>query len=631
MRLHTKEDGLLVAHAWDGGFDEECDVMVIGLGTAGPLAAIAAGREGCKVIGIEGNTYMGGVGTGGGIHVYCCGRKGGIQDEVDKRVDEVGKAYSPVRGFHPDAKKLVLEQMCREAGVEPRYRTRITGIFREGNKVVGVRTSGPDGEKSIGTRVVIDCSGDADACTLAGCEIRLGREFDGQPQPYSMPRGFINQKGGVDGANFDAGYVDPSDAVDYSEAICKGHTLHLMERYEEEDRILYLASTPGLREGRFVVGEETLLAEDFFYERPVKRKIAEAFSFHDNHSKDWAFESDFAQDWVTVCGFWGRRLIIEVPYGVTVPKDMEGILVAGRCISLDHDSAQSFRMQRDMQTLGEATGVAASIAIADSCALKDVPYEKLKAKLVATDCLPAEPTEREPWLTETDEIKKKLSSTAPGPGIWSARLKGDAIVGQLQEWLAQKEDRNLRINSAFALSLLGKQDGLPLLRELVVLRDATKPTGRVHNTQQRDHAAMQLLGRFADREILPVLLYAVTGPTERLQDFTQALVSVLRIGRAHEDLRERIVETLTARLQREDFDPVLKLQKSTPKGSVIEEGLNSYIRLVISREFRKWGAPVDAIMPDAEAKLTFRDKRILDAMPQPSASPTRGAPEVAKR
>jgi hypothetical protein len=443
-----------------------------------------------------------------------------------------------------------------------------------------------------------------------------------------MPRGFINPKGGVDGANFDAGYVDPSDASDYSEAICKGHTLHLMDRYEEENRILYLASTPGLREGRFVCGEETLTAEDYFYERPVKRKIAEAFSFHDNHSKDWAFESDLAQDWVTVCGFWRRSLIIEVPYGVTVAKDLDGLLVAGRCISLNHDSAQSLRMQRDMQTIGEATGVAAGIAIAEGCATRDVPYEKLKAKLVATGCLPAVPTEREAWLTETEEIKEGLSSTIPGSAIWSARLKGDAIVGQLQEWLAQKEDRNLCINAAFALALLGRTDGLPVLRELVVLRDATKPSTGSH-TQQRDHAAMHLLGRSGDREILPVLLYAVAGPTEQLQDFTQALTSVLRIGRVHENLRERIVETLTMRLQRDDFNPTIKLQKSTSKGSIVEENLNTYIRLVIAREFRSWGVPVDAIMPDAEAQLTFRDKRMLDAISRGATATTPGAVAVA--
>lgn len=561
MRLHTIEEGLPVALEWSGQFDQRRDVAVVGLGTAGALAAIAAGREGLDVVGIEPHSYMGGVGTGGGIHVYYHGTRGGIQEEVDEAVTEYSRAYARqgVRGFHPDAKKYALEKLAREAGVELLYRSRITGVYRHGPRVVGIRVIAPAGTLNIATKFVIDASGDAETCALAGCAFRLGRRFDGQPQPYSMPHGFINHTGKVDGANFDAGYVDPTDAVDFSRAICRGQTLHLRARFTAENRLLYCVSHPGLREGRFIVGEQTLLFEDLLLEKSVDNSVMQTYAHHDNHAQDWAFESDAAQDWVTVCGFWSRKTLAQVPYGVVVPKGIDGLFVAGRAISLDHDSSQTFRMQRDMQKLGEVAAVAASLAIACGCAARDVPYEQLRTRLAANGCLPKRLKSWEPWMTDAEQIRSGLAADDPGVAIWSAKLQGDAIVERLLAWIRQTTAENLRVNAAFALGLLGRPQCLPALRERVVLRDTTLPDNNKHRTQQRNHAAMYLLGRFADREILPVLLCIAGDPASGFQDFTQALVAALRIGREHAEARNLIAATLVEHLTRQDFHLALPL------------------------------------------------------------------------
>jgi hypothetical protein len=109
----------------------EADVVVCGGGTGGALAAIAAARQGASTLLLEASTGLGGMGTGGGIHIYYHGVAGGLQDEVDSRVDALSRLFGPAQGFHPEAKKVVLEQMALEAGVELAYETTITGSQTE--------------------------------------------------------------------------------------------------------------------------------------------------------------------------------------------------------------------------------------------------------------------------------------------------------------------------------------------------------------------------------------------------------------------------------------------------------------------------------------------------------------------
>jgi hypothetical protein len=110
------------------------DVLVVGGGTGGALAAIAAGREGVKTTLIEASPCLGGIGTGGAIHSYYHGVNGGIQDEVDQRVKDLTPLFAgkwQARGFHPGVKKLVLQQMAEEADVDILLNTVVTGVLCE--------------------------------------------------------------------------------------------------------------------------------------------------------------------------------------------------------------------------------------------------------------------------------------------------------------------------------------------------------------------------------------------------------------------------------------------------------------------------------------------------------------------
>ena len=107
------------------------DVVIAGGGTAGALAAIASARNRVKTSLIESSTMLGGMGTGGGIHAYYHGVAGGLQDEVDERVGRMAPLFCGeygVHGFHPEAKKVILEQICAEAGVQIFYGTTAIGV-----------------------------------------------------------------------------------------------------------------------------------------------------------------------------------------------------------------------------------------------------------------------------------------------------------------------------------------------------------------------------------------------------------------------------------------------------------------------------------------------------------------------
>jgi len=595
MRLYVFDHGTRRAiDTAEPDFADSYDVVVCGLGTAGAIAAIAAGRAGQRVLGVEQQSYPGGVGTGGGIHSYYHGTEGGIQAEVDSAVRACKReGFTAARGFHPDAKKLVLERLLSEAGVEFAYRHRPLGVWLDGRRIAGLRLIGEDGLRDVACACAIDSSGDADIAALAGAPFRLGRELDGKPQPYSAPRGFIDERGAVAGANFDAGYVDPTDGADVSRAIVHGHRLHLAERFSGEQRVLYFASLLGFREGRLIEGVDELRYHDLLEQTPAKRPVFTARAHHDTHSRDWSFESEVSQDWMLVCGLWSRQLEAQVPYGALVSPALDNLLVAGRCIAIDHDASQTVRMQRDMQKLGEVAGRAAALANDGDCAVNDIPYETLAAQLRASGCL-QDDLVPDQWLDDVAEIRAALSGEAPGIALWSCRRLGEGIAEQLREWLGSDE-RELRRNAALALGMLGDTSAAAELRAIVAEPDRSVNQTYRNRQPERVHGAAYLLGRLADPEAVAPLC-ALLGDDP--QDCSHAAAALLKIGERHPDQRDALVQALAPLLGDPDWHLPMQLQVSNA-GNAPEADLAPLLRAVASAAYRRWGReedlPVDSL------------------------------------
>lgn len=180
----------------------EYDVVIIGGGPAGAVASIAAARNGCSVLLVEQNGYLGGMLTMAGTGPQMTFHAGdtqvvkGIPDEIVCRLKE--KSFSPghmedfvgytssITPFDVEGMKLVLETMAREAGVQLLYHTVYTGCTVEGDKIVSVRLYAKNGFFDVYATTFLDCSADADLATHAGISSVYGREDDHLAQPMTM-------------------------------------------------------------------------------------------------------------------------------------------------------------------------------------------------------------------------------------------------------------------------------------------------------------------------------------------------------------------------------------------------------------------------------------------------------------
>ncbi|CAG7648391.1 hypothetical protein PAESOLCIP111_05589 [Paenibacillus solanacearum] len=625
MILSERWNGNVKQRSCESSFDEDYDVIVVGLGTAGALAALRAGQLRLKVLGIERMHGMGGVGTLGGVTGYYFGTRGGIYEEIDQQTAELEQAlFLKASGVNANAKSIVLERALAASGVVFRYESVVLGVYLEDERVKGLRWVGTDGTvQSTSCRVIIDASGEAEVCALADCAVRRGRDTDGQVQPYSNVVQWLNNNR-VEHYYTDSGYVDAGDPEAMSAAIISSALLetHLKPSYSDGRRMLKVVPQLGLREGRLIVGEETVTFGDFSQDRYTSEPLFFAYSNLDNHSKDVAFESEAQQDWSVVASLWGLNFTIPIPKGVLIPAGKEGLVIAGRSMSLDHELASCIRMKRDMQKTGEAAAVMAYLSITKGYAMKDIPYAELRPLLEETGCLergagvefkdssvPAtDALHTRKWLTAVEDIHAGLSGTKAGIAIWSAKRQDSAIVPQLLEWLTSQEE-HLRKNSALTLGLIGDDACIPVLREMVRERDMFVPyTSRKYN-QVRGYAAIYLLGKLGDAGIVPELLRIlnnssslpameteernwefISNPQELyFQYFSYTVMALFRIAEKHAELRDSIVEAVQARLA----DPDLELNVTFKGSRVIKYSMIPRVRELTVKKQQAWkGAAV---------------------------------------
>ncbi len=538
----------------------EADVVVCGGGTGGAIAAIAAARRGASTLLIEQGTCLGGIGTGGGIHSYYHGVAGGLQDDVDARVAELAPLFGPAAGFHPEAKKVALEQLAAEAGVTILYNTIVTGAQAEPvpdqlpvghaspeppRRLTAVIVAGPDGNATVHGKAFVDGTGDGDLAAMAGAEFTFGRDADGLPHAYSLPAGRLSDDGKLLITNFDAGYCDPTDVVDMTRA--RRHALghYRKPRYEAASRLVYIAPILGLRNSRQVVGDVRVTMADEIAGRQFPDVIAYAFSHFDNHGFDYENESDQAMLWVWLLGNWSRRIGCEIPYRALLPRGIEGLVMGCRALSLTHDAHNQLRMQRDLQRVGEAAGVAAAMAARRGVTPRALPVEDLQAALLEAGALgPREQTRLpgpapdagvhesswmppQPPALPAAQWAEALGGEKSQEAAWELVRRGDEALPLLLE-AAGAEQPARRFWASVTLAMLRRPEAAPELRAAVAERREDVPEGR--KTAPLWHGAIVLLGRIGDREAVPELCAVLEDREAPLDALIAAARALGRIG-----------------------------------------------------------------------------------------------------
>jgi len=397
------------------------DVIVCGGGPAGVAAALAAARQGASVLMIELAGCLGGVWTAGLLtKILDTSGKTGIMQELLTKFAELGSHVAKdTQGtvYDPEIAKLVLEQLLVEEGVEILLHTRVVGAATDDqNRLRAIITESKSGRQAWLADRFVDCTGDGDLAAQAGCQFDVGIGADCTCQPMSMlalltgidpdeVREFIRETGSsakpklrdlMENAGIHPSYRAPTlrhlhsgiysimtnheygvsafDVKAISQATIRARReihdiingLRKLGGPWKDIAVVATAEQIGVREGRRIRGRYEITAEDLAQGLRHKEAVCRAKFPIDVHALSTSGDKEIDQSFKKVC-----LKPYDIPYHALVAADVDGLLMAGRCISGDFIAHSSYRVTGNSVPMGEAAGLAA----ARSLQLKAMPHE----------------------------------------------------------------------------------------------------------------------------------------------------------------------------------------------------------------------------------------------------------------
>lgn len=399
--LPGRKYGLIAVPEWEVPVKKKADVLVVGGGSSGALAAIKAAQEGVKTILVDMNPGPGGTGTYGGVDSYWFGRKIGYSAQVSKKLARVHqKIKHQSNKWNIQAREFTLREMAAKAGVEMIFNAIVINVLTEGNKISGVLVASQLGVFAIKSRIVIDATGDGDLVAFAGGKFVYGSDEDQSVMWYSLAQ---FPEPGRSKNNFTS-MVDVSNIRDYTRSILVGRRRN--EERDNHDHGIYLAP----RESRHIIGDYVLTQTDQLKQRKWDDVINIHFSNTDIKGKS-------SSKWIRM-GLIPPNLEIEIPYRVLFPRELKGLMVVGKAISATHDAFPSIRMQADLENLGGVAGLAAALSILSGTPPRKLDLSRLQKRLVTEGILPEEVLDRkiekeEYSEKELEQLVKKLSASKP--------------------------------------------------------------------------------------------------------------------------------------------------------------------------------------------------------------------------
>jgi len=583
--------------------DGEYDIVIVGLGTAGAIAAYTAKEEGLHALVLENFPAGGGAGTLGYVLGYYYGYKGGIYRELDEKVKELNPHFSTTGGVGAYQKITEIDRQLEKTDI--RYGVTFTDVIRDERKVTGVKWMQNGVCHIAKAKFVIDCTADSAACINAGCEMIGGRDSDGAMQPYSSMQ-IKHNNGKLGGGYVDNGRMNQYDPDAFGRGIVNSLSsyIHLSQDYSTHI-IIGIAPLIGLREGYKIVGEETVEFGKIIHGGWHRKPVYYGWSNLDNHGKDNALESRLYQDWNTICGMWGWGMCLPIPMGSLIPKGYDGLLAAGRNVSVDHDVAMGLRMKDDCSKSGEAAVRLAALAIKHGIPAREVDVDELREKLFASECIKPEDEiiriekqkcdevyEYPLWCDDDEKIKEGLASDAPAYYMWSSRMleKRELLLS-----LIDSTDENTRTNAALALTMLNESSRriTGILIESAIKRDGYIAKAGRKYIVPRSVAAINALGRIASKEAVQALYgimaddsfidelpfepydFIVNREDYYFQYRSNIITSLCSIAKAHPEIRGEIKEKLRAYVSGKKLDvtmmgPVIRYDNTVTLNDMIE-------------------------------------------------------------
>lgn len=359
----------------------------------------------------------------------------GVVQRFVERLVRAGGAIAPSREtgytvpFDPEVFKLVATDLLDEGHVEYLFHSLATDVVQDGamRRVVFETKSGA---VVISARVIVDCTGDGDMAVRAGAAFDVGRQEDGLVQPMTLMfrmvefqraafEGYVrehpDQWGGVHGLwdlirqASEAGELNlaredllmfgtphehevainstrvtqvlGTDVWDLTCAEWEGRRqmrqiAAFLRKYVPGFETAYVAQSGvhvGVRETRRIVGEYQLTADDLLNVRRFHDVVARGSYPLDIHNPKGK-------------GTSLRRLppgeAYEIPLRALIPKGVDQLLVAGRCISGTHEAQSSYRAMPIAMATGQAAGVCAALAASRTVGPREIPVSDVQAELI---------------------------------------------------------------------------------------------------------------------------------------------------------------------------------------------------------------------------------------------------------
>jgi hypothetical protein len=416
------------------------DVVVIGGGTCGAPAAIAAARQGAKTLVVEQYHGLGGLGTLGTVAGYFFGNRCGFTASV------------------PCGEKWVIEhkmQWWREellkAGGDVWFGCLGCGALVHDGRVCGAVVATPRGRGIVLASVVVDTTGSADIAVAAGatCLYTDHRDFS------VLGAGVPPRNLGAAEGNVDFCIVDETDLVDLWH-------LHVYAK-QKHPQAFDQAPIVDSRERRRAVGDHVLTILDLLGRRRYPDTIAVAYSIYDPGPT-----GGYTLHPVFLTGGWPAADQVDIPYRCCLPQGLDGILVAALGLSVDHDALPMIRMQADLQNLGYAVGVAAAMSARTGQSPRRIDVRALQRHLVDAGNVPARvlsdhDTAPLSDATLAESVRRVAAEPKQGTALLAQFLsKPESALPLLRTAYAESEGRT-RLTYASMLGVLGDPSGVDTL------------------------------------------------------------------------------------------------------------------------------------------------------------------------
>jgi hypothetical protein len=414
--------------------DNDADVIVCGAGPAGIAAALASARAGAKTRLFEVHGCLGGVWTAGLLTYIFDFDKPGLTREVVKILDErdARRSQNPSRFvYEPEEMKILLEELCAAAGVKVQLFTRVSAAYREGRRLRTIVTESKAGRQAWQAPVFVDTTGDGDLGALADCEWEVGQLKDCPCQPMTMNAlavvrdakaigpfmsfyrsdSFTGEGGHLTAveafktelkrAGVTASYGHPTifpvredlvmlmlnheygikpweaDAISEATMRSRAEVFKIMRALRklggpwEGLQIAATAEQIGVRDGRRIRGRYQVTREDLVTGARHDDAVTRATFGVDIHA-----HSKEANRKEPISRANTRAKPYDIPLRALVAKDVDGLMMAGRCISGDFVAHASYRVTGNAVAMGEAAGAVAAIAAQSNRAPHEINWKE---------------------------------------------------------------------------------------------------------------------------------------------------------------------------------------------------------------------------------------------------------------